>query len=202
MKVNLKNSKKYINPKDLMNNNPRTAKADKTDKADKSSNLSKISDPSSPSSPLSTLDIKKKKIIQQIRTLLNDYPSVHPLAHKVLISANYRVLYDLHLNLLGLDGIQQKKAQNPKVNQEEPKIQPNEAGRSPNTPVSHQKEIEISNPLEGITQSLERAKRLSEKRRTLRLEEEEKEKALLKGIRQRNSRKNPILNLDMELEIT
>jgi hypothetical protein len=51
----------------------------------------------------SPLDVKKKKVIQQIRTLLNDYPEVHPLDHKVLICATYTVLKDLHLNLMELD---------------------------------------------------------------------------------------------------
>jgi hypothetical protein len=53
---------------------------------------------------MSPLDIKKKKTIQKIRTLINDHPELHPLAHKVLLSATYTVLSRLHKDILEMDG--------------------------------------------------------------------------------------------------
>jgi hypothetical protein len=154
------------------------------------SNTQKLND------PLSPLDIKKKKIIQQIRTLLNDYPSVHPLAHKVLISANYRVLYDLHLNLMGLDGIHQNR-QSP-----EKAASLNALVRKPQDANDQEIEVEISqesNTLDGVTRALERAQRLADKRKILRLEEQEKED---RQRRERNRKQsNTYKDLEIELNI-
>lgn len=148
--------------------------------------------------PLSALDIKKKKIIQQIRTMLNDYPGSHPLAHKVLISANYRVLYDLHLNLMGLDGLQQIKNHPSKTNKVKLTTQRN------HDPASQLKD---NSPIKEITQALERAKRLAEKRRTLRVDDQNKEenkeqtREYIKNVAKKNPFKDLDLDLDLELNI-
>lgn len=151
--------------------------------------------PTSPrsSTSLTPLDVKKKKIIQQIRTLLNDYPGVHPMAHKVLVSANYRVLYDLHLNLMGLDGFRDRKSNPNKEN----------AIRAVTSGTVSQNELaDNSNKLEDVTKILERAQRLSDKRRILRLEEQESQEKTKRDNKKRVPKKNPYLDLEMELGIS
>jgi hypothetical protein len=188
-------------------------------------------------SKLSPLDIKKKKIIQQIRTLLNDYPSVHPLAHKVLISANYRVLYDLHLNLLGLDGFAHKNREQKVVADKSKK--PNSIAKATTKEVPKDRGIENnSNPnqsdhddpmmpwdkenldtqspqyqyapyqsynqntnIEYISNALERAKRLTQKRRVIELEQVgQNGQERPKKDKPRKST-NPFEDLEIELNI-
>jgi hypothetical protein len=193
---------------------------------------------------LSPLDIKKKKIIQQIRTLLNDYPSVHPLAHKVLISANYRVLYDLHLNLMGLDGFAHKRKERKPIsdkptdpsdpsNPSSPK-KSNNIGKKIAKEVPKNREVKNNNNIsqtghddpmapwdkenldaqspqyyhnphktynqntniENIINALERAKRLTQKRRVIDLEQENPSKQKLKKS------KNPFEDLEIELSMS
>jgi len=64
---------------------------------------------------ISPLDIKKKKVIQNIRTLLNDHPDLHPLAHNVLLSATYTVLSRLHKDMLEIDGYGDKYSSEQRV---------------------------------------------------------------------------------------
>jgi hypothetical protein len=147
---------------------------------------------------LSPLDIKKKKIIQKIRTLLNDYPSLHPLAHKVFISANYRVLYDLHLNLLTVDGLAHKRGDG--ITKGSLPMNLPQARRGGLT-VNFEDEIN-QNRLESATEALERAKRLAEKRRIVEQEqktkEDKKKKELLKK-RQSQEKNNPLTELVMDI---
>ncbi len=64
---------------------------------------------------ISPLDAKKKKTIQNIRTILNDHPDLHPLAHNVLLSATYTVLQRLHKDMLEIDGYGHKYTPDEKV---------------------------------------------------------------------------------------
>jgi hypothetical protein len=64
---------------------------------------------------ISPLDTKKKKVIQNIRRLLNDHPQLHPLAHKVLLSATYTVLKRLHRDILRIDGYDHRYSPREKV---------------------------------------------------------------------------------------
>lgn len=146
---------------------------------------------------LSPLDIKKKKIIQNIRTLLNDYPSTHPLANDLFINASYRVLYDLHLNMLAIDGLDHKRNHG-KAKQSLPISTPRSGGMT----VNFDEEVH-KDKLESVTQAIERAQRLSNKRKTIQEEEKSKEdKKKRKSWRNRPKREeDPLLALAMGLEI-
>jgi len=50
------------------------------------------------------LEEKKRRIIQDIRTLLNDYPTLHPLADDVFVSSTLTLLKRIHLELMQIDG--------------------------------------------------------------------------------------------------
>jgi hypothetical protein len=52
---------------------------------------------------------KKRKLINDIRCLLNDYPMLHPLADDFFHSSTLTLLKKIHLDLLKLDGSKPQK---------------------------------------------------------------------------------------------
>lgn len=52
---------------------------------------------------------KKRKLINDIRCLLNDYPTLHPLADDFFHSSTLTLLKKIHLDLLRLDGSKSQK---------------------------------------------------------------------------------------------
>jgi hypothetical protein len=69
--------------------------------------------------PLSPLEAKKKKLIQSIRTLLNDYPDMQRMAQDLYTTATFSVLRDFHLNLMGRDNPSSLKRTNQQQEEKE-----------------------------------------------------------------------------------
>jgi hypothetical protein len=70
------------------------------------------------------IDEKKRKVIKQIRTLLNDYPTLHPLQDDFFQHTTLTLLNRLHLNLRVLDGMMKKnhiEKETPKTNKNQKK---------------------------------------------------------------------------------
>ena len=61
--------------------------------------------------PKKSLEQKKKKVIQDIRCLLNDFPGLHPLASNFFQISTLTVLKRIHLDLLKLDGNAKQREQ-------------------------------------------------------------------------------------------
>lgn len=52
---------------------------------------------------------KKRNLINDIRSLLNDYPTLHPLADDFFHNSTLTLLKKIHNDLLKLDGAQQQR---------------------------------------------------------------------------------------------
>jgi hypothetical protein len=78
-------------------------------KQEKAAPVIKITRDSKKSQPKNTLEEQKRKLINAIRTLLNDYPGLHPLANDFFYQSTLTILKRVHLELLRLDGSQMEK---------------------------------------------------------------------------------------------